>query len=65
MTPAASHVQTRRIWLIPVVLALLTLGGLIVSLLSETDVYKWIGSAAAAIPLLVGTWFALRATRRP
>lgn len=47
---------SRRVWTVPVVLAVLTMGGLLSALLGEHLVWKAISWLALAVPVVVGAW---------
>ena len=57
MRPAGS--DFRHVWAMPIVLAVLTLAGLVVGLL-EDGVWDVVATAALALPALVGAWCALK-----
>ena len=50
--------KRRKVWTIPLVLAALTLLGLVSALLGEDKVWKVIAWTALGVPVAVGLWFA-------
>lgn len=50
--------QRCKVWGIPLVLATLTLSGLMSALLGEQEVWKAMGWLALGVPIAVGLWLA-------
>jgi len=54
----------RRVWTAPLLLAAVTVSGLVAGLLAD-GVWDLVAAAALALPLAVGLWYALRRARAP
>ncbi|WP_430390150.1 hypothetical protein [Dyella sp. 20L07] len=50
----------RKVWSIPILLAVLSLIGLLSALLGEHLVWKALAWAALTVPIVVGLWYACR-----
>jgi hypothetical protein len=48
-----------RLWGAPLLLAVLSLAGLLIGLLGD-GVWDWLSAALLAVPVVVGAWFGLR-----
>jgi len=54
----------RHVWRMPLLLAAVTVAGLVAGLLAD-GVWDLVAAAALALPLAVGLWHALRPARSP
>jgi hypothetical protein len=61
---SARRGSLRHVWGIPLLLAAVTLSGLVAGLL-EDGTWDLIAAVALALPLAVGLWYALRPPQSP
>jgi hypothetical protein len=60
----AQQTKAKRLWLMPCLVALLTLQGLLTALIGD-GVYDWLGNLSLAVPVLlcglvIKNWFKLK-----